>query len=40
VLQLHVLVPGPVLVQVAWTSQPPLPVAHESIGAQTVPLPE
>lgn len=36
---MQVFVPGPLLVQVAWVSHPPLAVAHESTAAQTVPLP-
>jgi hypothetical protein len=39
-LQAHEFVPGPVLVHVAWGSQPPLLVLHELTGAQTVPVPE
>jgi hypothetical protein len=38
-LHAQVLVPGPVLAQLACASQPPLPVKHESIGAQTLPFP-
>ena len=34
------LVPAPALVQVACGSHPPLFVAHELVGAHTVPLPE
>ena len=33
-------VPGPVEVQVAFASHPPLRVLHESMGAHTVPDPE
>jgi hypothetical protein len=33
------LVPGPVLVQIAFTSQPPCAVWHELAGVQTVPVP-
>jgi hypothetical protein len=39
VLQAQVFVPGPVLVQLAWASQPPLLIRHESIGEHTTPLP-
>jgi hypothetical protein len=38
-LQAQVFVPGPVLLQLAWVSQPPLLVAHESTAAHTVPFP-
>jgi len=38
-LHAHVRVPGPVKVQVAFGSQPPWFVAHESIAVQLVPLP-
>lgn len=37
---MQVFVPGPVLLQVACGSHPPLFVRHESTGAQTVPVPE
>jgi len=39
-LHAQVLVPGPLLVHIAWASHPPLPVAHELIGMQVVPSPE
>jgi hypothetical protein len=38
-LQAQVSVPGPVLVQLALTLQPPLARVQESTGTQTVPLP-
>ena len=34
------MVPGPVLLQVACGSHPPLFVRHDSTGAHTVPVPE
>jgi len=39
-LHAHVLVPGPVIVQVACTSQPPLFVVHGFTGVHDWPLPE
>jgi hypothetical protein len=39
-LQAHVLVPGPVLVHVAFASHPPLLVLHELTGVQVIPSPE
>ena len=36
-MQAHVLVPGPVDVQVAWGSQPPLFVAQLLIAVHVVP---
>jgi hypothetical protein len=39
-LQAHVLVPGPVDVQVAFGSQPPPLMVHALTGAQVVPSPE
>ena len=39
-LHAHVLVPGPVLVQVAFGSQPPWLILHESTAAQDAPVPE
>jgi hypothetical protein len=38
-LHVHVLVPGPVLVQVALASQPPFFVLQLLMGAQVIPLP-
>jgi hypothetical protein len=38
-LQEQVLVPGPVLVQLALRLHPPLLMVHESTGWQTTPLP-
>jgi len=40
VLQVHVFFPGPVSVQVAFVSHPPLLVEHESIAVHVVPAPE
>jgi hypothetical protein len=40
VLHVQVFVPGPVLVHLAFGSQPPLFVLHELTGAQLWPLPE
>jgi hypothetical protein len=40
VLQVHVLVPGPVDAQVAFVSQPPWLTVHESMAAQDTPVPE
>jgi hypothetical protein len=40
VLQAQLFVPGPVDVQVAFGSHPPLPVAQLSTGVQLCPLPE
>ena len=37
---MHEFVPGPVLAQIAFGSQPPWSTLHESIAAHTVPLPE
>jgi hypothetical protein len=39
VLQAHVFVPGPVLVQVALTLQPPLLLVQLLMGEQAIPLP-
>jgi hypothetical protein len=39
VLHAQVLAPGPVPAHVAWTSQPPLLVAHESMAVHFVPSP-
>jgi hypothetical protein len=39
-LHAHVLVPGPVLVHVAFGSQPPWLMLHESTAAQDAPVPE
>jgi hypothetical protein len=39
-LHAHVLVPGPVLVHVAFGSQPPWLMLHESTAAQNAPVPE
>jgi hypothetical protein len=39
-LHAHVFVPGPVMVQVAFTSQPPLFVVHGLTGVHVMPLPE
>ena len=39
-MQAQLLVPGPVLVQVAFAEQPPLLVRQELTGAQAVPVPE
>jgi hypothetical protein len=39
-LHAHVLVPGPVLVHVAFGSQPPWLMLHESTDAQDAPVPE
>lgn len=36
----QVLVPGPVIVQVAFTSHPPLFVVQGLTGVQVIPLPE
>ena len=38
-MQLQVSVPGPVLVQLAFGSHPPLVMRHALIGAQVVPSP-
>ena len=37
---MHEFLPGPVLAQVAFGSQPPWLTLHESMAVQTVPLPE
>jgi len=39
-LHAHEFFPGPVEVQVAWVSHPPLFVEHELIGEHDVPVPE
>jgi hypothetical protein len=39
-LHAQVLVPGPLIVQAAWASQPPLFVVHELTGVHVIPLPE
>jgi hypothetical protein len=35
----QLFVPGPVLVQMAFGSQPPWPMLHESTAVQVVPVP-